>query len=95
MTNKEDLGVLVSEPFGLVMHLRHQWARCVNSTKTTIGGLFLNLRGHAVSREHHEGIVGHFVELINEDRSAPLQGLHDVAVVDNLLAHVHRSAIHL
>ena len=36
--------------------------------------------------------IGDLVELLDEDRALRLQALHDVAVVDDLVAHIDRRA---
>ena len=49
-----------------------------------------DLRRDAVGREDRRGAVGHLVELLHEAHAARLEVAHDVAVVDDLAAHVHR-----
>src|SRR5581483_7331160 len=39
--------------------------------------------------EDHDGALGHLLGLVHEDRAAFLQGLDDVHVVNDLLAHVN------
>ena len=38
--------------------------------------------------DHEHALLGDLVDLVDEDRSQPFEALHDVAVVDDLLAHV-------
>ena len=45
--------------------------------------------------EDHRPAVGHLVELLDEDRALTFQGLHDLAIVHDLVAHVDRPAIAL
>ena len=45
--------------------------------------------------EHDAGALGHLVGLVDEHRAAGREGLHDVLVVDDLLAHVDRRAVEL
>ncbi len=52
-------------------------------------------RRHAVRREHGDGPGGDFGLLIDEDRAALAQLVHDVFVVHDLLAHVHRRTVQL
>ena len=53
----------------------------------------MHRRGHAVGREHHDGALGHLVGLVDEDRARCGQRLHDVHVVHDLVAYVHRCAV--
>jgi hypothetical protein len=46
-----------------------------------------------VRREHHQGALGHLVELLDEDRAALLEPRHDMLVVHDLLADVDRRAV--
>jgi hypothetical protein len=39
--------------------------------------------------------VGHLVEFLHEDRALALEVFHDIAVVDDLVAHVDRLAVAL
>ena len=50
-------------------------------------------RRDAVGGEHHDGALGHLVGLVDEDRARLGQRLHDVHVVHDLVAHVHRGAV--
>ena len=53
-------------------------------------GLLPDLRRDAVGREDRGRAVGHLVELLDEAHAPRLEVAHDVAVVDDLAAHVHR-----
>src|SRR5690606_35163348 len=55
-------------------------------------GLHAHRLRDAVGAEDHGGAVGHLVQLLDEDRAALLEIVHDVAVVDDLVAHVDRRA---
>jgi len=54
--------------------------------------LALDRSCNAVRRENHRGTVGHFLELLDEHRTAFAQPLDHVTVVHHLVAHVDRSA---
>ncbi len=56
-------------------------------------GLLVHLGRDAVGREHDDGALGHLVGLLDEDRAALLERLHDVQVVHDLLADVDRRAV--
>ena len=44
-------------------------------------------------REHHPRTLGHCLQFVHEDGTLLLEGLHDVLVVDDLLADVHGCAV--
>ena len=50
-------------------------------------------RRDAVRGEHHDRALGHLVGLVDEDRACLGQGLDDVPVVHDLVAHVHRRTV--
>src|SRR5690606_13170153 len=52
-------------------------------------------RRHAVRGKDHQGALGHFAEFFDEDRTALLELFHDVLVVHDLLADVHRRTVML
>ena len=93
MADQQNVVVLASEALGLVVHLGDQWAGRVDHLEVAGGGRLVDGRGHAVRREHHDGSLGHFVRLVDEYRSGLGQGLHDMPVVHDLVAHVHRRAM--
>src|SRR6185312_5772470 len=45
---------------------------------------------HAVGGEHHRCAGGNLVELLDENRSLALERLDDVAVMNDLMAHIDR-----
>ena len=93
VANEQDVVVLLGEAHSLAVHLVHQRAGRVNSVQGTLAGCGNHRRGHAVRREHGHGTFGNFVHFINEDSALLLQGLHHVAVVNNLLTHVDGRAV--
>ena len=60
-----------------------------------VGRLLVHRRRDAVGGEDDERALGHLVGLVDEDRAAFAQGLDDVLVVDDLLAHVDGRAVEL
>ena len=49
--------------------------------------------GHAVRREHHQPVLGHLVQLLDEHRAQAAQLVDHVAVVDDLVADIDRRAV--
>ena len=93
--DQEDVGVLGGEPLGLAMHLRHERAGGVDGPQLTARRLLTDRRRDPMRGEHHQGVGGHLVQLVDEDRAALLQGGDDVLVVHDLLAHIHGRAVGL
>ena len=53
------------------------------------GGVLAHALRHAMRGEDHRPVrIGNLVELLDEDRALRLQALDDVAVVDDLVAHI-------
>ena len=93
VTDQQDVVVVAGEALGLVVHLGHQRARGVDDLQAALCGVLMHRRGHPVGREHHDGALGHLVGLVDEDRARFGQRLHDVHVVHDLVAYVHRCAV--
>ena len=45
---------------------------------------------HAMRREHHRPVVGHFVQFVDEHRAKAAQPVDDELVVDDLVADIDR-----
>jgi hypothetical protein len=93
VTDQQDVVVGGGEPLRLVVHLRHQRAGRVDRLELPRGRLLVHHRGDTVCGEDHRLALGHLVGLVDEDRAARLQGLDDVLVVHDLLAHVDRRTV--
>jgi hypothetical protein len=93
VAHEDDVVVLVREAHRLLVHLGHQRAGCVNRVQPALGGLGVDGRGDAVGGEDDAGAHRHLVGLGDEDGAALGEGLHDVLVVDDLLAHVDRRPV--
>ena len=74
------------------MHLGHQRARRVEHAQAARLGFRAHGLRHAVRAENHRTAVGHFVQVLDEDRAFLAQILDDVGVVHDLVAHVDRRA---
>jgi hypothetical protein len=95
VADQQDVVVVAREPLGLLVHLGDQRAGRVDRAQATVGRFLVHSGRDAVGAEHHHGTLGHLVGLLHEHRPAPLEGGHDVLVVDDLLAHVHRCPVDL
>ena len=93
VADEQDVVVARGEALGLVVHLGDQRAGGVDRLQGPPGGLLVHGRGHAVGREDDDRPLGDLLGLLDEDRAAILQGLHDVGVVHDLLADVDGRAV--
>ena len=82
-------------PLGLAMDLGDQRAGGVDIEQVAAAGLGRHRLRHAVGGEHHRPVVGHLVELVDEDRALGLEALDDIAVVHDLVADIDRPAVAL
>ena len=93
VADQHDPVVLRCEAPGLVMDLGHQWAGGIDDREVAAAsGLLPDLGGHTVGGQDDDRVGRHLVELGHEDGPLGLQVGHDVSVVHDLPAHVHRSA---
>ena len=53
----------------------------------------MHTRCYPVRRENHGRALGHFIQLINEDGTAPLKILDNMLVVNDLLTHINRGSV--
>ena len=95
VADQQDVVVVGGEPLRLLVHLGHQWAGRVDGLQAPGVGLVVDLGGHAVRGEDHDGALRHLVVLLDEDRSLGLQRRYDVLVVNDLLAYVDRRTVKL
>lgn len=72
--------------------LGDQRAGSVEDFQAPVGSFVLDRLGDAMGAEDHQGIVGHFVQLIHEDGAPVAQVIHHVLVVDHFVAHVDGGA---
>jgi hypothetical protein len=93
VADQQDVEVDGGEPLRLVVHLGDQRAGGVDRLQLARGRLLVHHRGDAVRGEDHRLALGDLVGLVDEDRTAGLQGLDDVLVVHDLLAHVDRRPV--
>ena len=77
----------------LAVHLGDQRAGGVGEQQPAAPRLGRHRLGHAVRREHHQPVLGHLVQLLDEHRTQPAQLVDHVAVVDDLVADIDRRAV--
>ncbi len=91
VSDKQDVVVLGREPAGLLVYLGDQRTGGVDDVQAARAGVVVHLRRDAVSREHHGGTGRDLLGLVDEDRAALLERLHDMSVVHDLFADVYRT----
>ncbi len=95
MTDQHDLEAVARVAQRLDVHLRHERTGGVERTQIPALGLAPHRRRDPVRAEDQEASLGNLLEILGEDRSLAAKILDDVAVVDDLVAHVHGLAVHL
>src|SRR3546814_629938 len=75
-----------------IVTLGPPWAVSHDHLRPTPLGLQANRLRDAVGAEDNVGVVGDFVQLLDEDRAALLEVVDHVAVVHDFVAHVDRRA---
>ena len=84
-----------AEPPGLGVDLADQGAGGVDDLEVAAPRGLADRGRDAVRREHHPGALGNLLDLVDEDRAAPLQVAHHVGVVNDLAADVERRPVAL
>ena len=79
----------------LGVHLGDQRAGRVDHRQAALARDFLDPLGHAVRAEHGHRARRDFVQLVDEHGAARAQVLDDMAVVDDLVAHIDRRPVFL
>jgi len=74
------------------MHLRHERACRVDGVEIALLGRFANRGGDAVRAVEDDGVRGNLVNVIDEDDAALFEAFDDVAIVNDLVVDVKRSA---
>ncbi len=92
VADQQNVDVLARKPPRLGMHLRDERAGRVNGPQVSTSGLLVHDRRDAVGGKDDDRALGHLVGLVDEDCASGLQPRHDVGVMDDLLADVHRLA---
>ena len=92
VAEQEHGAALLGVAADFLVHLGDQRAGGVDEAQPAVDRLRAHLRRDPVSGEDDPRAVGHLIELLDEDRAALLEILHDVSVVHDLAAHVDRCA---
>ena len=78
----------------LAVDLGHERAGRINGEEIALAGHLGNRLRHAVGREdHRRRSGGNLIEVVDEYRALGAQGIDNVAVVDNLVAHIDRRSV--
>jgi len=91
--DQQNVVILPRETNCLFVHLGDQRACCINRQELPRLGFAMNLRRDAMRRKDDSRTLGHLIGFRNENRPAAGEGFDDVLVVDDLLAHIHRSTV--
>ena len=93
--DQDDRVALLGELARLDVDLGHQRAGGVDRAQAARRRVRVHARGDAVGREDDQRPLGDLGLLFDEDRAALCELLDHVLVVDDLLPHVDRRAVHL
>ena len=83
---------LLGEFDGLKVHLGYKRAGGVDHLEVAAFAALADGRRNAVRRVDHALAVGHVVDLVDKDRAFFRQLVHNIAVMDDLAAHVNGRA---
>jgi hypothetical protein len=96
MADQHDLAAAAVVEDGLLVHLGDERADRVEEEQIAGGGALADvLRNTVGGEDDRPARIGNLVELVDENSAFRLQTLHDVAVVDDLVAHIDGGAITL
>jgi len=95
VADHHDLAALRPHPLDLHMDLGHQRTGGVEHEQAARLRLAAHRLGHAVRGEDDRGARRHLLEPFDEHRTLGAQVGHHVRVVHDLVADVHRRAVHL
>jgi hypothetical protein len=86
-------GPLAAVAGDLQVHLGHQGAGRIEDPQPARLRLVADIAGDPVGAEDHGPAGRHLIELVDEDRAAPLQAVDDETVVDHLVADIDGCAV--
>ena len=92
VSNQDDRIALGGVFSCLGVHLGDQRAGRVQHVQLPLAAALVHLRSDAVGRQHHHGALRDIQLRVDEHGAAISQLRHNVVVVHDLLAHVHRGA---
>ncbi len=95
MPDQEDFAAALEMDRRLAVHLGNQRTGGVEREEIAGPGIGWNRLGNPVGREHHRriGVVRDLGEFLDENRALGPQAVDDIAVVDDLVADIDRSAV--
>jgi hypothetical protein len=95
MPDQQDFAATLEMDRGLAVHLRDQRAGRVQREEIAGTGVRRDRFRNPVGRKHHRrvGIVGDFGQFLDKNRALGLQAVDHIAVMDDLVADIDRSAI--
>ena len=95
MADQQDFAAALEVDRRLPVHLGHQRAGCIQREEIARAGVGGDRLRNPVRREHHRrvGIVGDFSQFLDENGAFGPQAVHDIAVMDDLVADIDRGAI--
>ena len=95
MADQEDFAAALEMDRRLAVHLGDQRTGGVEREEIAGPGIGRNRLGNPVGREHHRriGVVGDLGKFLDENRALGPQAVDDIAVVDDLVTDIDRSAV--
>src|SRR5262249_30516731 len=93
MSDQDELAALPDVALALVVHLGHQRTGRVEHRQIARGGLLLDALGEAVGAEDGHRVGGNFGQILDEPRTLRLEVLHDMLVMDDLVADIDRRPV--
>src|SRR5271165_1921070 len=93
MTDEDHDSALSNVPSALNMHLGDQRTSRINGGKRSQLRFVLNFARHAMSAENRHRSLRHLVQSLDETYALRLERFDDMAIMNNLVAHVDWSAI--
>ena len=94
MADQQDVAAIANMAKCLLVNLGDERTGCVEIEKVAGLGVGRNGFRHAVGGEYHRLAGGRYlVEFPHEDRTLCLKPLDHVAIVDDLMANIYRSAV--
>ena len=95
MPDQQDFAAALEMDRGLAVHLGDQRTGGVQREEIAGAGVGGNRFRNPVGGKHHRrvGIVGDFGQFLDENRALGAQAVHDIFVMDDLVADIDRGAI--
>ena len=88
MWTRDEMAALAKEAVALIVHLADQRAGGVDDEKIALPGLVLYFERDAMGAEDGDGAPGNLLQILDENGALRPQAVHDMPVVDDLVAHI-------